>query len=58
MTGMPAWGKTHSDDKIWAMVAAVKKLHETSSEKYNSYPEEQEESSEAQHSKPDKLRYH
>lgn len=26
MTGMPAWGKTHSDDKIWAIVAFVKKL--------------------------------
>lgn len=26
MTGMPAWGPTHSDDKIWAIVAFVKKL--------------------------------
>ncbi len=26
MTGMPAWGVTHSDDKIWAMVAFVKTL--------------------------------
>jgi mono/diheme cytochrome c family protein len=26
MTGMPAWGKTHSDQKIWAIVAFVKKL--------------------------------
>jgi len=26
MTGMPAWGPTHSDDKIWAMVAFVKSL--------------------------------
>lgn len=26
MTGMPAWGPTHSDDKIWAMVAFLKKL--------------------------------
>jgi mono/diheme cytochrome c family protein len=26
MTGMPAWGKTHSDDKIWDIVAFVKKL--------------------------------
>lgn len=26
MTGMPAWGKTHSDEKIWAIVAFVKKL--------------------------------
>jgi mono/diheme cytochrome c family protein len=28
MTGMPAWGVTHSDDKIWAMAAFVKKLPE------------------------------
>jgi len=26
MTGMPAWGPTHSDDRIWAIVAFVKKL--------------------------------
>jgi len=26
MTGMPAWGKTHSDEKIWAIVAFMKKL--------------------------------
>ncbi len=26
MTGMPAWGPTHTDDKIWAMVAFVKKV--------------------------------
>lgn len=63
MTGMPAWGKTHPDNKIWAIVAAVKKLHETSAAEYNSYPVENEENemnkSEEQ-SKPDKqnLRYH
>ena len=26
MTGMPAWGPTHSDDKIWAIAAFVEKL--------------------------------
>jgi len=26
MTGMPAWGPTHSDDKIWAIVAFLEKL--------------------------------
>ncbi len=26
MTAMPAWGKTHSDRKIWAMVAFLKQL--------------------------------
>ncbi|MFA3781737.1 cytochrome c [Melioribacteraceae bacterium 4301-Me] len=36
MTGMPAWGKTHSDDKIWAIVAAVKKLNRISVKEYDS----------------------
>jgi mono/diheme cytochrome c family protein len=26
MTGMPAWGKTHSDEKIWSIVAFIEKL--------------------------------
>jgi len=26
MTGMPAWGATHSDDKIWAIVAFLEQL--------------------------------
>jgi mono/diheme cytochrome c family protein len=34
MTGMPAWGPTHADDKIWAMVAFVKKLPELTPEQY------------------------
>jgi cytochrome c553 len=34
MTGMPAWGKTHSDEKIWAMVAFIKKLPNITSEEY------------------------
>ena len=33
MTGMPAWGPTHSDQKIWAMVAFLEKLpHMTASQ--------------------------
>ena len=34
MTGMPAWGKTYSDEKIWAMVAFMKKLPDISAEEY------------------------
>jgi mono/diheme cytochrome c family protein len=34
MTGMPAWGPTHSDDKIWAMAAFVRKLPSMSAEQY------------------------
>ena len=63
MTGMPAWGKTHSDNKIWAIIAAVKKLHEISPEEYNSYSQNIDEKNMneskvlLQHNKP-KLRYH
>ncbi|MEJ2194992.1 MAG: cytochrome c [Ignavibacteriaceae bacterium] len=34
MTGMPAWGKTHSDEKIWTIVAFMKKLPNMSGEEY------------------------
>jgi mono/diheme cytochrome c family protein len=34
MTGMPAWGATHDDQSIWAMVAFVRKLPELSPEAY------------------------
>jgi mono/diheme cytochrome c family protein len=36
MTAMPAWGPTHSDDKIWAMVAFVRKLPSMSAAEYKS----------------------
>lgn len=35
MTGMPAFGKTHSDDKIWAIVAFMEKLPTMTKEQYN-----------------------
>ncbi len=34
MTGMPAWGPTHSDDKIWAIVAFVRRLPKLSEAEY------------------------
>lgn len=34
MTGMPAWGKTHSDQKIWAMVAYLQKQPTLSPARY------------------------
>ncbi len=43
MTGMPAWGKTHSDDKIWDIVAAVKKLNQTTKKKYDAIRKEMDE---------------
>lgn len=37
MTGMPAWGKTHSDEKIWAIVAFMRKLPTLTKEQYQSF---------------------
>ncbi|MFN3695201.1 MAG: c-type cytochrome [Ignavibacterium sp.] len=34
MTGMPAWGKTHSDESIWAIVAFIKTMYDMSAEDY------------------------
>lgn len=34
LTGMPAFGKTHSDDKIWAIVAFMKTLPNMTKEQY------------------------
>lgn len=36
MTGMPAWGVTHSDDKIWSMVAFIEKLPAMTGAQYDS----------------------
>jgi mono/diheme cytochrome c family protein len=62
MTGMPAWGKTVPDDSLWAIVAAVKKLHETSPEEYNSYQEEMVKEAkkleEKSNSHEQRIRYH
>jgi mono/diheme cytochrome c family protein len=35
MTGMPAWGRTHSDEKIWDIVAFLKKLPQLTPEQYS-----------------------
>jgi len=34
MTGMPAWGATHSDDEIWNMVALLQRLPKLSPKDY------------------------
>jgi mono/diheme cytochrome c family protein len=34
MTGMPAWGPTHSDDDLWGIVAFLKRLPRLSAEEY------------------------
>jgi len=33
-SGMPAWGKTHSDERIWAKVAFIKRLPTLTPEQY------------------------
>jgi hypothetical protein len=33
-SGMPAWGKTHDDERIWAMVAFIKQLPTLTPEQY------------------------
>jgi mono/diheme cytochrome c family protein len=44
MTGMPAWGSSHSDSAIWAMVAFLQRLQTLTPETYkafqNSQPQE------------------
>lgn len=42
MTGMPAWGKTHQDAKIWAIVSAVKKLPDLTAAEYDTLGIEEE----------------
>ena len=37
MTGMPAFGKTHSDDKIWAIVSFIQKLPNMTKGQYESF---------------------
>jgi mono/diheme cytochrome c family protein len=47
MTGMPAWGSTHSDSAIWAIVAFLQRLQTLTPETYkafqNSMPQEKTE---------------
>ena len=33
-SGMPAWGATHDDDRMWAMVAFIRSLPELSADQY------------------------
>jgi mono/diheme cytochrome c family protein len=42
MTGMPAWGPTHSDDRIWAMVAFVKSLPDLTPAQYKAMQQQSE----------------
>lgn len=39
MTAMPAWGVTHSDDKIWSMIAFLQKLPNMTPTEYHALDE-------------------
>ena len=47
LSAMPAWGKTHSDDLIWDMVAFIRQLPKMGPDQYKaavaSAPEDHEE---------------
>ena len=53
LSAMPAWGKTHSDDLIWDMVAFIRQMPKLSPEQYKklaaSAPESHEEMMEHSH---------
>jgi mono/diheme cytochrome c family protein len=51
MTGMPAWGKSHSDDEIWDVVAFVRRLPNMSAQEYREFAEEDREASGHTHSR-------
>lgn len=40
MTGMPAWGKTHSDESIWAIVAFMKAMSDMTADDYKKMMDE------------------
>ena len=35
MTGMPAWGRTHDDESVWAIVAFLERLPQLDVDQYN-----------------------
>jgi len=41
MTAMPAWGTTHSDSAIWAIVAFLQRLQTLTPEMYNAFQKSQ-----------------
>ncbi len=49
MTGMPAFGETHDDDELWAIVAFVAKLREMSPDDYDAATTSEGEEDETHH---------
>lgn len=49
MTGMPAFGPTHSDEKIWNIVGFVRRLPQISAQEFKAMEERSGKSSEQEH---------
>ena len=49
MTGMPAFGPTHSDEKIWNIVGFVRRLPQISAQEFKAMEERSGKSSEHEH---------
>jgi mono/diheme cytochrome c family protein len=54
LTAMPAWGKTHSDDSIWNLVAFVRGLPEMSPQQYSAAVAEMGDEPNTGHGHPDR----
>ncbi|MFZ0391538.1 MAG: cytochrome c [Calditrichia bacterium] len=52
-TGMPAWGATHSDDKIWNIVAFLQELPRMSAQEYQAMTASASHMEEDEHSEPE-----
>ena len=50
MTGMPGFGKTHTDDQIWGIIAIVKKLPEMNHAAYEEMVKKSSQSEATEHS--------
>ena len=49
MTGMPAWGPTHSDQELWAIVAFLRRLHALSPQQFEALAHRQPSPNGSQH---------
>jgi mono/diheme cytochrome c family protein len=49
MTGMPAWGESHSDEEIWQIVAFVRQIPEMSPQTYAAWVEKSEHEHDHEH---------
>ncbi|MCW9023109.1 MAG: cytochrome c [Gammaproteobacteria bacterium] len=59
MTGMPAWGPSHTDMQLWELVAFIKKLPEMTPDKYMSLVENtQNDGHDHEHSETNKTDEH